>query len=60
MTTSQVAGRSVHAMHIVVSRRKFAPAINTQGHDVRLEIWLAGWRIAIYDESADQPHRLRA
>ena len=53
----QVADRSVHAMHIVVSRGKFARAISTQGHNVRLGIWLAGWHIAIYDEFGEQPHR---
>lgn len=53
----QVADRSVHAMHIVVSRGRFARAINAQGHNVRLGIWLAGWHIAIYDEFGEQPHR---
>ena len=53
----QVAGRSVHAMHIVVSRGKFARAISTPGHNVRLGIWLAGWHIAIYDQFGEQPHR---
>jgi hypothetical protein len=56
----QVADRPVHWTHIVVSRGKFARAISTQGHNVRLEIWLAGWRIAIYDEFGGQPHRLGA
>ena len=56
----QVADRSVHAMHIVVSRGRFARAINAQGHNVRLGIWLAGWHIAIYDQFGEQPHRLGA
>jgi hypothetical protein len=56
----QVADRSVHAMHIVVSRGKFARAISTPGHNVRLGIWLAGWHIAIYDQFGEQPHRLGA
>jgi transcription antitermination factor NusA-like protein len=46
----QVADRSVHAKHIVVTRSKFASAISTQGRDVRLVICLAGWHIAIYDQ----------
>ena len=54
----QVADRSVHAMHIVVSRGKFARAISTPGHNVRLGIWLAGWHIAIYEQFGEQPHRL--
>ena len=45
----QVTQRSVHALHIVVSRRVFARAIDAQCHNLRLEIWLAGWRIAIYE-----------
>jgi transcription antitermination factor NusA-like protein len=53
----QVADRSVHAMHIVVSRGKFARAISAPGHNARLGIWLAGWHIAIYDEFGEQPHR---
>jgi hypothetical protein len=56
----QVADRSVHAMHIVVSRGKFARAISTRGHDVRLGIWLASWHIAIYDEFGEQLHRFGA
>ena len=52
--------RCAHAIHIVVSRGKFARAISTQGHNVRLEIWLAGWRIAIYDEFGEQHHRFGA
>jgi transcription antitermination factor NusA-like protein len=56
----QVADRSVHAMHIVVSRGKFARAISTPGHNVRLGIWLAGWHIAIYDQFGEQPHRFGA
>ncbi|MFZ3303878.1 MAG: hypothetical protein WBS15_12865 [Mycobacterium sp.] len=56
--TPQVAGRSVHAMHIVVSRGKFARAISTPGHNVRLGIWLAGWHIAIYEQFGERPHRL--
>ena len=54
----EVADRSVHAMHIVVSRGKFARAISTPGHNVRLWIWLAGWHIAIYEQFGEQPHRL--
>jgi transcription antitermination factor NusA-like protein len=57
---SQIADRSVHAKHIVVTRSKFASAISTQGHNVRLEIWLAGWHIAIYDESGEQPRGIGA
>ena len=56
----QVADRSVHAMHIVVSRGRFARAISTPGHNVRLGIWLAGWHIAIYDQFGEQPHRFGA
>ena len=56
----QVADRSVHAMHIVVSRGKFARAISTPRHNVRLGIWLAGWHIAIYDRFGEQPHRFGA
>jgi hypothetical protein len=56
----QAAYRSVHARHIVVSRGKFARAISTHGHNVRLGIWLAGWHIAIYDEFGEQPHRFGA
>jgi transcription antitermination factor NusA-like protein len=55
--TPQVADRSVRAMHIVVSRGKFARAISAHCHNVRLGIWLAGWHIAIYDEFNEQPHR---
>jgi transcription antitermination factor NusA-like protein len=47
-------------MHIVVSRGKFARAISTPGHNVRLGIWLAGWHIAIYEQFGEQPHRLGA
>jgi hypothetical protein len=56
----QVADRSVHAMHIVVARGKFARAISMPRHNVRLGVWLAGWHIAIYDEFDEQPHRLGA
>jgi hypothetical protein len=56
----QAADRHAHWMHIVVCRGKFAPAINTQSQNVRLEIWLASWRIAIYDEFGGHPHRLGA
>jgi len=56
----EVADRSVQAMHIVVSRGKFARAISTPGHNVRLGIWLAGWHIAIYEQFGEQPHRLGA
>ena len=52
----QVAGRSVHAMHIVVSRSKFARAMSTQGHNARLAIWQASWHIEVYDEFGEQPH----
>lgn len=54
----QAADRHAHWMHIVVSRGKFARSVSTPGQNVRLEIWLAGWRIAIYDEFGGQPHRL--
>jgi transcription antitermination factor NusA-like protein len=50
----------VHARHIVVSRGKFARAISTHGHNVRLGIWLAGWHIAIYEQFGEQPRRLGA
>jgi transcription antitermination factor NusA-like protein len=56
----QVADRSMHAMHIVVSRGKFARPISTQGHNVRLAIWLAGWHIEIYDELGERSHRFGA
>jgi hypothetical protein len=56
----QVADRSAHARHIVVSRGKFARAISMPGHNVRLGIWLAGWHIAIYEQFGEQPHRLGA
>jgi hypothetical protein len=56
----QVADRSGHARHIVVSRGKFARTKSTQGHNVRLGIWLAGWHIAIYDEFGEPPHRFGA
>jgi hypothetical protein len=56
----QVADRRAHWTHIVVCRGKFARAISTQGQNMRLEIWLAGLRIAIYDEFGGQPHRLGA
>jgi hypothetical protein len=53
----EVTDRPVHATHIVVSRGKFARAISTPGHNVRLGIWLAGWHIAIYDQFGEQPQR---
>jgi hypothetical protein len=57
----QVADRPVRARHIVVSRSgKFARAIGTQGRNVRLAIWLAGWHIEICDEFGAQPHRFGA
>jgi hypothetical protein len=56
----EVVDRPVHAMHIAVSRGKFARAISTPGHNVRLGIWLAGWHIAIYDQFREQPRRLGA
>jgi transcription antitermination factor NusA-like protein len=52
----QVADRSVRAMHIVLSRGKFARAISTQGRNVRLAIWLPGWHIEIYDEFGEQSY----
>jgi transcription antitermination factor NusA-like protein len=52
--TSLTADRSVRATHSVLSRRKFARAISTQGHNVRLAIWLAGWRMVIYEEADNQ------
>jgi len=51
--TSLTADRSVRGTHIVVSRGRFARAISTHGHNVRLAIWLAGWRIEIYEEVAN-------
>ena len=54
----EVADRSVHAMHIVVSRGKFARTKSTPAHYVRLGIWLADWHIAIYEQFGEQPHRL--
>jgi hypothetical protein len=57
---TQVADRSTHAMHIVVSRGKFARAISAPRDNVRLGIWLAGWHVAIYDEFDEQPDRLGA
>jgi hypothetical protein len=51
----QVNRWSVHAFHIVMTRSALAHAINTQGHNVRLEIWLAGWHIAVYDEVGERP-----
>jgi transcription antitermination factor NusA-like protein len=56
----QGAGRSVHAMHIVASRSNLARAISTQGHNVRLAIWLAGWHIEVCDEFGERPHRCGA
>jgi hypothetical protein len=56
----QVADRPACARHIVVSRSKFAQAISTQGRNVRLAIWLAGWHIEICDEFGAQPHRFGA
>jgi len=56
----QVADRSVHARHIVVSRGKFARTISAPGNNVRLGIWLAGWHIAIYDQFGEQPHHFGA
>lgn len=56
----QVADRSVHATHIVVSRGRFPRAIATRDHNVRLAIWLAGWHIEIYDELGEQLPRLSA
>lgn len=49
-TELQVADRSTHAMHIVMSRGKFTRAISTQDRNLRMAIWLAGWRIEIYEE----------
>jgi transcription antitermination factor NusA-like protein len=46
----QAADGSVRRKHIVVSRGRFARAIRTQDHNVRLAIWLAGWHIEIYEE----------
>ena len=51
----QAADRHAHWMHIVVSRGKFARSVSTPGQNVRLEIWLAGWRIAILTNSAGNP-----
>jgi S1-C subfamily serine protease len=52
----QVAGRSMRVRHIAVSRGKVARAISTQGRNLRLDIWLAGWHIEIYDEFGEQSH----
>jgi hypothetical protein len=52
----QVADRPVCVRHIVMSRSKFAHAINMQGRSVRLAIWLPGWHIEIYDEFAEPAH----
>jgi transcription antitermination factor NusA-like protein len=57
---TQIADRPGHAMHISISRGKVSRAFSTQGHNVRLGIWLAGWHIAIYDEFGEQPHRFGA
>ena len=62
MTTFDIHQRnhfSVRRTHIVVSRGRFARAIRTQDHNVRLAIWLAGWHIEIYDELGDHPAGLR-
>jgi hypothetical protein len=56
----QVADPPVRARHIVVCRNRFARAISTQGHNVRLAIWLAGLHICIYDEFGEQHHRFGA
>ena len=48
--TSLTTDRSVRATHIVLFRRRFARAMRTQDHNVRLAIWLAGWRIEVYQE----------
>jgi hypothetical protein len=48
-------GRPVRALHIVVSGfGKSARAITTPGNNMRLAIWLPGWRIEIYDEFDDR------
>jgi hypothetical protein len=48
-------GRSMRALHIVVSRcGKSARAMSTRGNNMRLAIWLPGWRIEIYDEFDDR------
>lgn len=57
---TQVTQWSVHALHIVVTRSMFARAIRAQAHNVRLEIWLAGWHIAVYEEVGERPRRLGA
>jgi hypothetical protein len=45
----------MRALHIVVSRcGKSAWAISTQGSNMRLAIWLPGWRIEIYDDFDDR------
>jgi hypothetical protein len=56
----QVADRCVRAMHLVVSRGRFARGISTLDHNVRLEIWLAGWHIEVYEECGEQTHRCSA
>jgi transcription antitermination factor NusA-like protein len=45
-----VAEQPGRALHIMVSRGKFAQAFGTEGRNVRLAIWLAGWHIGIYHE----------
>jgi transcription antitermination factor NusA-like protein len=45
-----VAERPLGALHIVVSPGKFAQPFGTEGRNVRLAIWLAGWHIGIYHE----------
>jgi hypothetical protein len=46
--TAMTMPHTEHRKHIVVSCGEFASAISMQGHNARLEIWLAGWHIEVY------------
>ena len=56
----QVTQWNVRALHIVVTRGVVARTLNPQGRNMRLEIWLAGWHIGVYDEFGEKPRRLGA
>jgi len=56
-TPPHVSDPTMRATHIVVSRGKFARAFGTDGRNVRLAIWLAGWHIDVYDEFVEKPDR---
>jgi transcription antitermination factor NusA-like protein len=45
-------------MHISVFRGRSAPAISTQGRNVRVAISLANWHIEIHEELRAHPERL--